>query len=66
MGLKETLKPFRHLGLLVRVEVGVGLQSGFYIFMPQPFTDQQWGEPHLNQQAGMAVTEMVTTRFDSI
>ena len=39
MGLKETLQSLSYFSLLVGVEVRVGLQSGFYIFMTQPFTD---------------------------
>lgn len=40
MGLKETLQSFSYFPLPIGVQVGVGLQSGFYIFMPQPLTDQ--------------------------
>ena len=61
MRLKETLKPFRHLGLLVRVQVGVGLQSGFYIFMTQPFANEKRGKTHLDQQACVAMAEVMNS-----
>ena len=61
MGLKETLQPFSHLCLFVWVKVRIGLQSSSYIFMPQPFANEKWGEPHLDQQACMAVAEVMNS-----
>ena len=61
MGLKETLQSLSYFPLLIGVQVGVGLQSGFYIFMSQPLTNQQWGEPHFDQQARMAMAEVMNS-----
>ena len=61
MGLKETLQSLSYFPLLVRVEVGVGLQSCFYIFMTQPFANEKWGEPHLDQQACVTVAKVMNS-----
>ena len=43
----------------MRIEVAVNLQSGLHIFVSKSFADEQNVRTKLNQQAGMAMTNIV-------
>ena len=55
------------LGLLVWIQVAIGVQRGLYLFMSQPVSDQEGLAAHLNQKAGVAVPQKIQTfRFPSL
>ena len=59
MELKTILQFFCHFIPLVREQVGVGIESGFHLLVPQTVCYGYRGKTKLNQQAGVAVPEVM-------
>ena len=55
----DAVKLSGYLHLLVGVQVAVRVHRGLYFFVSEPLRDQQRGEAHLYQQAGVAVTNIM-------
>lgn len=41
--------------MLIRVKVAICLKRGFYVLMPQPVSNQQWGKTLFNQKGSVGV-----------
>ena len=39
--------------------MAVGFHGGLYSLVTQTLCNKQWGEPHFNKKAGVAVTNIV-------
>lgn len=57
------IQPVGYFGLLLGVEVAVGLHRGLHALMAEAFRDQQRGEAHLYQQAGVGVSDVVNANL---
>lgn len=66
MELKAVLELLSNFVPLVWKQVRVGVERDFHLLMPQAVSDCQGGEAQLYQKAGMAVTSIVTTKFDNL
>ena len=51
----DAVKLSGYLHLLVGVQVAVRVHRGLHLLVSEPLRDQQRGEAHLHQQAGVAV-----------
>ena len=51
----HAVQPVGYFSLLVGIEMAVGFHRGLHTLMPQPLRDQQRGEAHLHQQAGVGM-----------
>ena len=51
----HAVQPVGCFGLLVGVKMAVGFHRGLHALMPQPLRDQERGEAHLHQQAGVGM-----------
>lgn len=45
--------------MLIRVKVAICLKRGFYVLMPQPVSNQQWGKTLFNQKGSVGVAQIM-------
>ena len=55
----DAVKLSGYLHLLVGVQVAVRVHRGLHLLVSEPLRDQQRGEAHLHQQAGVAVSNVM-------
>ena len=51
--------------MLVRIEVPVGTKGSLNVLMPEAFRDKEYWGPHLYEQRGVRMPEVVQTDFST-